>query len=69
MKKLDEEGVVYIISKVMVVTAPEKYRSVERDVCINFYHQTHVEKTVDTGSIPKYKFELRDFDRIGGLLC
>lgn len=68
MKKLDEEGEIYIISKVMVVSAPDKYRSVERDLCINFYHETDVVKTVDAGTIPKYKFELQDFDKIGNLV-
>ncbi|KAK1379660.1 hypothetical protein POM88_026404 [Heracleum sosnowskyi] len=67
MKKLEEDGV-YIISRVIMVSAPERFRSVNRDIAISFFHQTKFEKMDDTGIIPKYKFELQDFQTIGGLI-
>lgn len=67
MKTLEENGV-FVISRVVVVTAPEKFRSVNRDVSLIFFHETKFEKVNDTGVIPKYKFELKDFDTIGRLV-
>lgn len=67
MKTL-EEGGVYIISRALVVSAPPMFRSVDRDVSLNFYHKTTSKKTLDNGIIPKYKFELQNFEDMDNLI-
>ncbi|XP_074375139.1 uncharacterized protein LOC141716869 [Apium graveolens] len=67
MRTLEEDGV-FIISRVIVVAAPKKFRTVNRDVSLTFFHETKFVRVDDTGVIPKYKFELQDFDTVGHLI-
>lgn len=49
------EQAVYTVSNIKIV---------DRDLSINFYYKTKIEKVPDTGIIPKYKFELKEFEDV-----
>lgn len=59
-KSILSENEVCHISNIKLVPAPKLYRTVDRDLAINFFYKTKIEKKPDTGLIPQYKFELRD---------
>lgn len=48
------EVVVYIISNLKVVPGP----------AINFYYKTKMQKVIDIGRIPRYKFDFKEFMNI-----
>lgn len=62
------EGKVYQISDVKVVSAATKFRSVDRDIAIVFYHKTKIVPTADTNVIPLYKFELTTLENATNLV-
>ncbi|KAK1386702.1 hypothetical protein POM88_014880 [Heracleum sosnowskyi] len=60
---LSDQGV-YKISNIKVVPRPALYRSVDQEMAINFYYKTRIDKVPDTGIIPRYKFELKEFEEM-----
>lgn len=68
LKPLLIENEVYNISNIKLVPGPKLYRSVNRDLAINFFYRTKIEKIPDTGVIPRYKFELQPFDNVNNLV-
>ncbi|XP_074380010.1 replication factor A protein 1 isoform X1 [Apium graveolens] len=58
------EGEVYSISNVKIVPGPALYRSVNRDLAINFYYKTKIQKMTQPHTVPRYKFELKEFGEI-----
>ena len=62
------EDTVYIISNIKLVSGPRSYRSVDRDMSINFFYKTKIQKLDDTGLIPRYKFELQSFHEVKNLV-
>ncbi|XP_063947543.1 replication protein A 70 kDa DNA-binding subunit B [Daucus carota subsp. sativus] len=63
-----KENEVYSISNLKLVPGPKLYRSVDRDLSVNFFYKTKIEEHQDTGSIPRYKFELQPFHRVKDLV-
>lgn len=59
-----KEGFVYTLYDFIVVAAAKKFRSVDRDLALTFYHRTDVKETMDTASIPRFKFELTDLEKV-----
>lgn len=64
---LKEQGV-YNISNFKVVPGPALYRTVDRDLSINFFYKTNIEEKIDDGIIPHYKFELQPFHKVKNLV-
>lgn len=62
------EGKVYRISDVKVMNAPTKFRAVDQDKAIVFYHNTKIVPTADTNIIPMYKFDLTTFENATNLV-
>ncbi|KAK1391346.1 hypothetical protein POM88_010402 [Heracleum sosnowskyi] len=65
---LISEGKVYRISDVRIASAPKKYRAVDRDIAITYYHGTQIEPTRDTAIIPQHKFELTALENIANFV-
>lgn len=63
-----KEGLVYAITKFIVVGAAKEYRPVRRNIALNFYYDTKIVPMPDTDSIPLYQFELTKFEDIPQLL-
>ncbi|KAK1360146.1 hypothetical protein POM88_044620 [Heracleum sosnowskyi] len=55
---------VYKISNIKVVPGHALYRSVDQELSINFYYKTRIDKVLDTRIIPRYKFELKEFEEM-----
>lgn len=67
-KSILTENGVYSISNIKLIPGPKLYRSVDRDLAINFFYKTKIEKKPDTCVIPRYKFELKSFDDVNSLV-
>lgn len=48
--------------------AQKKYKAINAEMSISFFHRTKVEPTEDTSVIPRYKFHLTSFDDATTLL-
>ncbi|KAK1383677.1 hypothetical protein POM88_021412 [Heracleum sosnowskyi] len=67
-KSILSENGVFHISNIKLVPGPKLYRTVDRDLAINFFYKTKIEKKPDTGLIPQYKFELQPFQNVNSLV-
>ncbi|KAK1383678.1 hypothetical protein POM88_021413 [Heracleum sosnowskyi] len=68
LKPILTENGVCRISNIKIVPGPKLYRTVDRDLAINFLYMTKIENIPDTGVIPRYKFELQPFDKVISLV-
>lgn len=67
-KSILTENEVYKISNIKIISGPKLYRSVDRDLAINFFYKTKIEKKPDNDVIPRYKFELQPFHNVNALV-
>ncbi|CAL5029257.1 unnamed protein product [Urochloa decumbens] len=64
-KPLIEEGSVYIIANVRIISpAAQKYRPVENDKTLNFLPTTTVKRIKDKEDIPKYSFKFMSINML-----
>lgn len=49
------------ILNLKLVPGPKLHRSIDRDLSINFFYQTKIEKEADMSVIPGYKCEMWPF--------
>ncbi|KAK1394747.1 hypothetical protein POM88_013803 [Heracleum sosnowskyi] len=68
LKTILTENGVYRISNIKIVPGPKLYRTIDRDLAINFLYKTKIENIPDTCVIPRYKFELQPFDKVNSLV-
>ncbi|XP_063938166.1 uncharacterized protein LOC135148001 [Daucus carota subsp. sativus] len=63
LPKLKENGVCNI-TNFKIVPGPLTYKSVDKDMAINFFYKTSIEQVENNDAIPNYIFELQPFDRV-----